>query len=106
MTIIEINKENYKKEVLECEKAVLIDFYANWCGPCRMLRPILEEVAIENNNIKFASVNVDEESELAKEYNIFSIPCLIIIKEGKEVKRNTGLVSKEELEDIIGEENV
>ena len=66
--IIEINKDNYQKEVLESKGNVIIDFYANWCGPCRMLRPILEEVARENPNLKIVSINVDEEKSLTKEY--------------------------------------
>lgn len=101
--IIEINKDNYQKEVLESKDNVIIDFYANWCGPCRMLRPILEEVARENPNLKIVSINVDEEKSLTKDYNIFSIPCLVFIKSGKKIKRNAGLVTKEELEVIINE---
>ena len=98
-----IKKDIFQKEVLDSKKTVIIDFNANWCGPCRMLRPILEEVARENPNLKIVSINVDEEKSLTKEYNVFSIPCLVFIKSGKEIKRNAGLVTKEELEVIINE---
>lgn len=103
MGIINITKDNYETEVIKSEKTVLVDFNANWCGPCRMLSPVLEELSESNNNIKIVSVNIDDEEDLAKEYNVFSIPCLVLIKEGKEVNRSVGLISKSELEEFIGE---
>ena len=98
-----IKKDIFQKEVLDSKEAVIIDFNANWCGPCRMLRPILEEVSNENPNIKIVSINVDEEKSLTKEYHVLSIPCLIFVKGGKEMKRHAGLVTKEELENLINE---
>ena len=103
MKIIEVTKENYEEEVIKSKSKVLIDFNASWCGPCRMLSPILEDVSKENDQIKIVSVNIDDEEELAEEYNILSIPCLVLISEGKEEKRSVGLISKSELEEFIGE---
>ena len=101
MKIIEVTEENFDNEVLKSEKPVLIDFNANWCGPCRMLSPILEEVATENDSLKIVSINIDNEDELASKYKVVSIPCLVLIKNGKEEKRSVGLISKEELEQFI-----
>ena len=106
MKIIKAQKDDFKKEVLESKIPVLIDFNADWCGPCRMLTPILEEIAKEKSTVKFVSINVDENEELAKEYHIFSIPCLVLIKNGKEIERTVGLKSKEELEKLLGEKYV
>lgn len=103
MEIINVTKENFESEVIKSKTPVLIDFNANWCGPCRMLAPILEEVANNSKNIKIVSVNIDDEDELAEEYNIMSIPCIVLIKDGKEDKRNVGLISKSELEEFIGD---
>lgn len=101
MGVLKITADNFKKEVLEESKTVLIDFYADWCGPCKMLAPVLEEIAKENTNTKFVKINVDDAQELAMEYNIMSIPTLVVIKNGKEVNRTVGLASKSELMEII-----
>ena len=103
MSVIEANKDNFEKEVLKSEKKVLVDFNAEWCGPCKMLKPIVDEIAESNDNIKVVSVNIEDEDELAEEYNIFSIPCLVVIDKGKEIKRSVGLISKEDIESLIGE---
>ena len=103
MGIIECNKDNFDKVVLDSKKPVLVDFNATWCGPCRMLGPILEELASENYEFVFASIDVDDEEELALEYGISSIPCLIVFKNGEEVKRNIGFINKEDLESMLGE---
>ena len=101
--MIELTNDIFKKEVLDYTGKVLVDFNADWCGPCRMLRPILEEVSNEKKNIKFASINVDDEDLLASQYGVSSIPCLVLFENGKEVKRNIGLIGKDELESFIGE---
>lgn len=101
MEVLKITADNFKKEVLEESKTVLIDFYAEWCGPCKMLAPVLEEIAKENTNTKFVKINVDDAQDLAMEYNVMSIPTLVVIKNGKEVNRVVGLVNKSELMGII-----
>lgn len=104
MALIEVNKDNFKKEVLDSEKKVLVDFNASWCGPCKMLKPILEDVSSNNDSIKIVSINIDDEDELADQYNVSSIPCLVLFDNGKEIKRNIGLISKDDIEKLIGGE--
>ena len=103
MKVIEVNKDNFEKEVLKSDKKVLVDFNAEWCGPCKMLKPIIEEFAESNDNVKVVSINIDDADELAEEYSVFSIPCLVVIEKGKEVKRNVGLISKDDIQSLIGE---
>ncbi len=103
MGIISVTKDTFDQEVINSKNKVLIDFNASWCGPCRMLGPVLESLSEEKKNIKFVSIDTDEEEELAMEYQVFSIPCLVLIENGKEIKRNVGLISKSELEEFIGE---
>lgn len=103
MNITECNNENFESVVLKSDKPVLVDFNATWCGPCRMLAPILESVASENDKFNFAAVDVDDNNELASDYNVSSIPCLVIFKDGKEVKRSVGFLSEEELTKMLGE---
>lgn len=98
MSVITITNENYEKEVKESKTTVVLDFWASWCGPCKMYAPIIEEVATElANEVKVGKVNVDEESDLASQYGIMSIPTTVIIKNGEEVGRVVGLVSKSEI---------
>ena len=100
--IKEIKEEEFQKEVLDFKEKVVVDFYANWCGPCRMLRPVLEEIA-KDNKIKFVSIDVDNIEELGTKYGIISIPCLILFQNGDEINRSVGLKSREEIERFIGE---
>lgn len=102
MAVKEINSASFAAEVLQSDKPVLVDFYATWCGPCRMLRPILEELSEDRQDVKFVSIDTDDARELAIEYNISSIPCVILFKDGKEADRNVGLVPREALEDFLG----
>ena len=95
MSVININKNNFQSEVLNSEKKVLLDFWAPWCGPCRMVVPIVEEIADERPDIKVGKVNVDEEAELASRFDIMSIPTLVVIENGKIVNQTMGAKPKE-----------
>lgn len=101
--VLKVTDETFEEEVLKESKTVLIDFYADWCGPCQVLSPIVEEVAKENQDIKVVKVNVDTEEKLAIEYGAMSIPTLVVIKDGKEVKRSVGLISKEKVIELVKE---
>ena len=95
---IKLSTENFEKEVLKSEKTVLVDFYADWCGPCNAMAPVIEELAKElEGKVKVGKINVDENPDIAVEYNVMSIPTLIVFKNGKEEKRLVGLRNKEEL---------
>lgn len=97
MSILHVNQESFEKIIHESSKPVLVDFWATWCGPCRMLAPVLEEVAEERQDITVCKVDVDEERELALEYGISSIPTLLVFKNGEVVKKSIGVISKEEM---------
>ena len=101
MSVIKGTNANFENEVLKSEKPVLVDFNATWCGPCRMLKPIVEEIANEKTDIKVVAIDVDEEGDLAGEYGVYSIPCLVVFKGGKEVKRTVGYQPKERLLDLF-----
>ncbi len=94
---IEITSANFESEVLKSEKPVLVDFWAEWCGPCRMMAPIIEEIAAERSDIKVGKLNVDEENELANRYQISAIPTVLLFKGGEAVSASVGYKSKEEL---------
>lgn len=102
MAVIEVTGASFVKEVVQSDRPVLADFYANWCGPCRMLRPTLEAIADERQDIKVVSINIDEEDDLADAFGISSIPCLVLIKNGKEADRSVGLRPKEAIEEMLG----
>ena len=95
MAEIVITKENFQKEVLESDKTVLLDFFADWCGPCQMLSPIINEIAQENPQIKVGKINVDEQQELAMQYNVMSIPFLAVFKNGKLDRSTVGYMPKD-----------
>lgn len=101
MGILKVSNENFESEVLKSDKTVLIDFYADWCGPCKMLSPIVEQFAKEHSDIKVVKINIDDNQDLAVKYGVVSIPTLIVIKNGEEYNRIVGLVSKSEIEKII-----
>ena len=97
MSAININKANFHEEVINSDRPVLLDFWAPWCGPCRMVVPIVEEIARERDDIKVVKINVDEEQELAREYRIMSIPTLMVMREGKVVKKASGARPKAQI---------
>ena len=97
MSVIAITKENFHKEVMLSEKPVLIDFWAPWCGPCRMVGPLVDEIAEERDDIKVGKINVDEEPELAAKYQVMSIPTLFVIKNGEVVNQSLGAKPKAQI---------
>lgn len=101
MSVVTITKENFETEVLKCDRPVLVDFWAVWCGPCQMLSPVVDQIAEENSAIKVCKVNVDEQPELAQQFGVMSIPTLISFREGKIVNKSVGVVSKEEILNLI-----
>ena len=101
MAIVNANKDNFKNEVLLSDKPVLLDFWAPWCGPCRMVGPILEQIAAERGDVKVVKVNVDEETELAREYGIMSIPTIMVVREGKVVNQSLGAKPKNQILNML-----
>ena len=101
MSVIKINKENFASEVLNSNKPVLLDFYADWCGPCRMVGPIVSEIANERSDVKVGKINVDEQPELAAQFQVMSIPMLAVIKNGKLENQVVGYRSKEQIEAML-----
>ena len=101
MAAFHLTTENFEKEVMQETKPVLIDFWATWCGPCRVLLPIIEELAGEVTDVKICKVNVDEEPELAERYQIMTIPTLQFMKNGQVVSKQVGVKSKEEIKKMI-----
>ena len=103
MAVLQIKSEQFEEEVLKSDKPVLVDFWATWCGPCKMLSPVIDKVSEEVEDVKFVSVDVDESEELAIKYGISSIPCLIFFKDGAEKARNLGVVPKSKVIDFIAQ---
>ena len=102
MSVIHINKENFEELVLKSTKPVLLDFWATWCGPCRMVAPILEEIASEREDVVIGKIDVDKEMELAMQFKIVSIPTLIVMDKGQEVAKTVGYCPKEEILELLG----
>ena len=97
MKALHINKENFHKEVLNSDRPVLLDFFASWCGPCRMVGPILDEIAKEREDIKVCKVDIDEQPELASRYRIMSVPTIMVLKDGQVVEQSIGAKPKHQI---------
>ena len=102
MSVITITKENFQEKVVESEKPVLLDFWASWCGPCRMVSPIVDEIAEERADISVGKVNVDEQPELASGFGVMSIPTLVVMKDGKAVNQAVGARPKKDILSLLG----
>ena len=102
MAVVTITKQNFEQEVLQSAKPVLLDFWASWCGPCRMLSPVVDEVAEERTDVKVGKVNVDEQPELAGQFGVMSIPTLLVFEQGKLVRQAVGARPKASVLDLLG----
>ena len=101
MLVKDMNKENFQEEVVQSDKPVLVDFWASWCGPSRMVSPIVDEIAQERPDVKVVKVNVDQEQELALQFGVMSIPTLVVMKDGKVVNQAVGVRPKEQILDLL-----
>ena len=101
MAVLKITAQNFEQEVLQSDKPVLVDFYADWCGPCKIMAPVIEEIAEEADDIKVGKLNIDNEMEIAQKYGVMSIPTLIVFKNGEEVKRDLGAKPKKAVLDML-----
>ena len=102
MSTLSITKNNFQEEVINSKKPVLLDFWASWCGPCRMVSPIVDEIAEERSDLKVCKVNVEEQRELAAAFKVMSIPTLVVMKEGKIVNRAMGARPKDQILELLG----
>jgi thioredoxin 1 len=101
--ILHITKDNFETEVIKSDKPVLLDFWASWCGPCRMVSPIVDQIADENSSIKVGKINIDEESELAQAFKVMSIPTLVALKDGKVINSSVGVQPKQKILKLLTE---
>ena len=101
MSVVKVTDKNFQKEVMGCETPVVVDFWAEWCGPCRALSPVIEEFAKAHHEIKVCKVNVDEEEELSAKFEIMSIPTILVFKEGKITNRSSGVKTVQQIEDML-----
>ena len=102
MSVVNLNEKNFEEEVLKSDKTVLIDFWASWCGPCRMMSPVVDEIAEEMKDaVKVCKINIDEEQNLAVKYNVMRIPTFVVIRDGKEIGRTIGVQDKEEIKKML-----
>lgn len=100
-SVLNINKDNFEKEVMEAKQPVLIDFYAPWCGPCRMVAPAMEEIANEREDIKVGKVDIEDQRELADRFGVLSVPALVVMKDGKIINRAIGARPKEDILSLV-----
>ena len=101
MSVRNITKENFENEVMKSEQVVLLDFFASWCGPCRMVSPIIDEIAEENSDIMVGKIDVDAQSDLATQFQVYSIPTLVVMKGGKILAQSTGAKNKQQILDML-----
>lgn len=101
MEVVKVTSETFETEVLKSKEPVLIDFFADWCGPCKMISPIVDEIAQESEDIKVVKINVDESPDIAMDYRVMSIPTLIVIKDGQEKARSVGFVEKAKILELL-----
>ena len=102
MAVLQINEDQFEEEVLKSDKPVLVDFWASWCGPCKMLSPVVDKVSEATDAVKFVGVNVDDYQELAIKYGVSSIPCLVLFKDGAEADRSVGFIPEPKLKSFLG----
>ena len=101
MAVLTITKDNFNQEVLEAKGPVLIDFWAAWCGPCKMMGPLIDQIAEENPGVKVGKINIDEQQQLAEKFGVMSIPTLVLFEDGQQKKTSVGLVPKESIEEMF-----
>ena len=101
MSITTVTVDNFQEEVVSCEKTVLVDFWAPWCGPCRNLAPIIDEIAEERTDIKVGKINIDDNKDLARQFKVMAIPTILVFKNGEEVARSVGPETKDEVLELV-----